>query len=38
MDVSDLTKFSEYYFRVGALIDVANAKYNYAPGEQIKIR
>ncbi len=27
----------EYYFRVGGLIDVANAKYNYAPSIKIMI-
>ncbi|MEN6454644.1 MAG: DUF3823 domain-containing protein [Prolixibacteraceae bacterium] len=28
---------TEYYFRVGALIDVSNAKYNYAPSVKITI-
>ncbi len=28
---------TEYYFRVGALIDVSNAKYNYAPSVKIII-
>ncbi|GHT61971.1 hypothetical protein AGMMS50239_14110 [Bacteroidia bacterium] len=27
----------EYYFRVGGIIDVANAKYNYAPSVRLKI-
>jgi hypothetical protein len=27
----------EYYFRVGAIIDVPNAKYNYAPALRLKI-
>lgn len=33
-----LKKGSAYYFRIGALIDAAEAKYNYAPAQRITIK
>lgn len=40
MDVSNPTSFNpgkQYYFRVGALIDVSEAKFNYAPAVRIAL-
>lgn len=37
LSTNGFTAGTTYYFRVGALIDVANAKYNYAPSVTITI-
>lgn len=36
-DASKLKAGEKYFFRVGARIDVPNAKYNYAPAKRLKI-
>lgn len=38
LSTSRFSKGETYYFRVGALIDEPNAKYNYAPSLQLKIQ
>ena len=37
MDASPFKAGQAYYFRVGAVVDVANAKYNYAPSVRLTI-
>lgn len=37
MPVTSFTAGQAYYFRVGAVVDVPNAKYNYAPSVRLKI-
>lgn len=37
MPVSSFKTGQAYYFRVGAVVDVPNAKYNYAPSVRLKI-
>lgn len=36
LNTSSFTTGKPYYFRVGAIVDVANAKYNYAPSVKIQ--